>query len=60
MAGNVWEWCDSVYREGSESRVLRGGSFHLSARNVRTAVRDFLNPGYRSANIGFRVARTYP
>jgi formylglycine-generating enzyme required for sulfatase activity len=60
MAGNVWEWCDSVYSEGSESRVLRGGSFFFSALFVRSAYRFYYYPDYRSNDIGFRVARTYP
>ncbi len=60
MAGNVWEWCDSVYREGSESRVLRGGSFIDGVPLVRSAYRILHQPGDRNFYIGFRVARTYP
>jgi formylglycine-generating enzyme required for sulfatase activity len=59
MAGNVWEWCDSLYAEGSESRVLRGGSFTYNAQYVRSAYRSTNQPVYRYSSYGFRVARTY-
>ena len=43
-----------------ERRVLRGGSFDYNAPNVRSAYRLNNAPGYRLADYGFRVARTYP
>jgi formylglycine-generating enzyme required for sulfatase activity len=60
MAGNVWEWCDSLWREGSESRVLRGGSFSSNADGARSACRDLSRPVSRYFDVGFRAARTYP
>jgi hypothetical protein len=60
MAGNVWEWCDSLYEEGEEYRVLRGASFsHRHAVHARSAFRDLNHPEARSAYVGFRAARTY-
>jgi formylglycine-generating enzyme required for sulfatase activity len=68
MAGNVWEWCQSLYRpytyhsgDGREDlkaggpRVVRGGSFSRAGRGVRCASRGWSFPhgGYRA--IGFRV-----
>jgi formylglycine-generating enzyme required for sulfatase activity len=45
----------------TQSRVLRGGAFHLQALNVRSALRhDVARPSYRPFPGGFRVARTYP
>ena len=41
-------------------RVLRGGSFGLSARNARSVNRLLANPAVRSDAFGFRAARTYP
>ncbi|HSR31148.1 MAG TPA: formylglycine-generating enzyme family protein, partial [Anaerolineae bacterium] len=70
MAGNVWEWCQSLHRpypynagdrredlEAEGSRVLRGGSWWSRAWQVRCANREWDNPdgGYRP--YGFRVAR---
>jgi formylglycine-generating enzyme required for sulfatase activity len=67
MAGNVWEWCHSIYKpypyqpdDGRESesesdtRVLRGGSFFCVARLVRGALRDRPVPGYWGTDRGFR------
>jgi formylglycine-generating enzyme required for sulfatase activity len=65
MAGNVWEWTRSVYKDypydpedgredlGAEGpRVLRGGAFHLDRRDVRCAFREWSSPWY---HFGFRV-----
>ncbi len=62
LSGNVWEWCLNEYNNsaniqenGSEVRVLRGGSwyhYHLNAAAVR---RDWYSPSNRWRNLGFRV-----
>jgi formylglycine-generating enzyme required for sulfatase activity len=70
MAGNVWEWTRSLYREypydpgdgredleaGREVRwVLRGGAFNeYNERYVRCAYRHRYNPNTRSGHLGFR------
>jgi formylglycine-generating enzyme required for sulfatase activity len=73
MHGNVWEWCqdwnapygskkaltDPLGPAQGNSRVLRGGSFHLGSQFARSANRNDNNPGNRSVSNGFRVARTY-
>ena len=71
MLGNVWEWCADGRREyeagvhedpmgpleaGAE-RVVRGGSWHYSARHVRAAFRYQCNPDDRYGFLGFRCAR---
>jgi formylglycine-generating enzyme required for sulfatase activity len=73
MHGNVWEWCEdhwhptyqrapkdgSAWKGGDTSRrVLRGGSWSLYPRFLRSAyrLRDVLD--LRSYVVGFRVART--
>jgi len=74
MHGNVWEWCQDWYSKyplgdaidptGPESgsyRVIRGSSFIYTARDCRSANRDYwLLPGYRDGNLGFRLVREAP
>ncbi|WP_420463593.1 formylglycine-generating enzyme family protein [Candidatus Palauibacter sp.] len=71
--GNVWEWtqdCRNWSYAGAPSdgsawqsgncgrRVLRGGSWNNSPRNLRSAYRSRNPTGDRYLNYGFRVART--
>ena len=57
MAGNVWEWCDSVADEGEEQRILRGGSWSYHPRFTRSAYRFAKPADYRFSNVGFRILR---
>jgi formylglycine-generating enzyme required for sulfatase activity len=73
MAGNVWEWVNSLYKpypfvttDGREdltasgSRVLRGGSWsNGAAQNVRVSFRSWNYPDYRNYDdYGFRCAHS--
>lgn len=74
MHGNIWEWCedewldsydnapaDGTARRGDNaqvSRVLRGGSWDLSARHLRSAIRFEGPPDEREFSVGFRLARS--
>ncbi|NQT11381.1 MAG: formylglycine-generating enzyme family protein [Planctomycetes bacterium] len=73
MHGNVLEWCED--RSGAYAadaqlnpqgpsdgyhRVLRGGSWGLSAQYVRSAVRSHAGLRDRGRKFGFRCARVHP
>jgi formylglycine-generating enzyme required for sulfatase activity len=67
MSGNVWEWCRTKWNEnenaepdesldGTEVRVLRGGSFISILGLVRCSARDGVYPNSMGGDFGFRVA----
>ncbi len=69
MAGNVWEWTDSLYRpypfrageEGeialpSGPRVCRGGAWSADPKDLRSASRSGRAPKGCSLIVGFRCA----
>jgi formylglycine-generating enzyme required for sulfatase activity len=69
MHGNVWEWCRDLYCDYSNgtvtdpagplsgsTRVVRGGSWFGNARFCRSAYRSSYSPGFRSNDLGFRLA----
>jgi formylglycine-generating enzyme required for sulfatase activity len=73
MLGNVWEWSGDGYdvtyyassppadppgATGGSHRVIRGGSWVLSARDCRPASRGWVAPDFRSEYLGFRLAAT--
>lgn len=73
MAGNVWEWCSSLYKpypyrvdDGREdltitdSRVLRGGSWYLNLSNAAAPFRNLYHPANRHDGGGFRVCAVLP
>lgn len=67
MAGNVSEWCLDRYQPlGSGGpfkpktlRLLKGGSWYSSARDLRGAARQSAAPDYADGYIGFRVVRPF-
>jgi formylglycine-generating enzyme required for sulfatase activity len=71
MHGNVWEWVQDWYGvyaaqtvtdpqgpTSGSSRVVRGGSWRIVARNCRSACRGYAEPGHRGDALGFRLLRT--
>jgi formylglycine-generating enzyme required for sulfatase activity len=74
LVGQVWEWCRTKYsssypyqpddgredEEGSDTRILRGGSWYDSdpAGVCRCGFRLGFNPGIRLSLRGFRCVRT--
>jgi len=72
MHGNVWEWTEDSWHgsyegapgngaawesDDSSRRVVRGGSWDLNARLVRSAYRNRDEPDCRLSALGFRCAR---
>ncbi len=72
MLGNVFQWTEDCWNEGyvgapadgsawiagdCTRRVLRGGSWYLDPRALRTAYRFKYKSGDRVSKVGFRVAR---
>ena len=70
MHGNVWERCSDWYGKDYYAKspaddprgppsglysVNRGGGWHDGAWNCRSECRDWLTPGFRDGNLGFRV-----
>jgi len=68
MAGNVWEWTQTLYAsypysekdgrnapEAEGDRVLRGGSWLNNERYARCASRDRNVPDFFDDDVGFRV-----
>ncbi|MBI3914163.1 MAG: SUMF1/EgtB/PvdO family nonheme iron enzyme [Chloroflexi bacterium] len=71
MAGNVWEWCSSLYKpypykhddgrenpEASDARVLRGGAWVDFRDGARCAFRRWVGPHLRGSDVGIRVAES--
>ena len=75
MHGNVWEWCEDVWRESYDGitrddgspllsgdasrRAVRGGSWGSNPAYLRSACRDWYSLHDRYDILGFRVARTF-
>jgi formylglycine-generating enzyme required for sulfatase activity len=73
MIGNAWSWTEDCYVDSyagtptdgaanpsgtCAARVIRGGSWMVSSRMLRSAKRADVKPQTRSSVIGFRVARS--
>lgn len=61
MIGNVWEWTDTPYGEGTHT--LKGGSFLCAdnfCRRFRPAARHPQETDFSANHIGFRIVRDVP
>jgi formylglycine-generating enzyme required for sulfatase activity len=50
-------WTDGEGEDSSRGRVIRGGSWYISSRLLRSAGRGRTGPDAHSNFLGFRVAR---
>jgi formylglycine-generating enzyme required for sulfatase activity len=57
MAGNVWEWTDSIYEDQETEKVMRGGSWNFESYYCRCTDRDGSNADNTTINVGFRCVR---
>jgi serine/threonine protein kinase/formylglycine-generating enzyme required for sulfatase activity len=57
MHGNVWEWCDDLWKGGFTQRVHRGGSYRYDSDFSRAAHRGAHPPSYQNNDHGLRLAR---
>ncbi len=75
LSGNVWEWVQDCWNESYAGaprdgrvwergdcgkRVLRGGSWNVIPRYLRSTNRDGNTADTRVSNYGFRIARSLP
>ena len=58
MVGNLWEWTSDCWQGNCGLRVVRGGSWSLSAELLRPGARLWIPAGNRYDVRGFRVSRT--
>ena len=56
MHGNVWEWCEDLYRAGDSDRVRRGGGWNNGARYCTAGYRGYDFPDDRYDSLSFRLA----
>jgi formylglycine-generating enzyme required for sulfatase activity len=58
LAGNVWEWTDSVLSPGKP--VARGSSYYFSASTCRSTNRETPEPSFRDLTVGMRLCAGLP
>jgi formylglycine-generating enzyme required for sulfatase activity len=56
LAGNVWEWVATAYRDEPDRRTVRGGSCCSYFVEPRAANRNGWAPDYKDVDLGFRCA----
>ncbi|MEE9605307.1 MAG: SUMF1/EgtB/PvdO family nonheme iron enzyme, partial [Candidatus Scalindua sp.] len=57
MAGNAWEWTDSIYEAKETEKVLRGGSWNFESYYCRCTDRDGGGSDNVTINVGFRCVK---
>jgi formylglycine-generating enzyme required for sulfatase activity len=57
MAGNTYEWCNSINEYQSANRIIRGGSWSSYISAIKCTNRNYYKPLYGNGYIGFRCVR---
>ncbi len=57
MAGNAWEWTDSIYEDKETEKVMRGGSWNFESYYCRCTDRDGGSSDNVTINVGFRCVK---
>jgi len=60
MIGNVWEWTETLFGDGSPQFTIKGGSYLCGSnycRRYRPAARESLEAGFSTAHVGFRIVK---
>jgi len=61
IGGNAWQWCEDWYDREQKRRVLRGASWHESARSyLLSSYRHYAYPDGHYFNFGFRCVLAPP
>ncbi|HSH02463.1 MAG TPA: bifunctional serine/threonine-protein kinase/formylglycine-generating enzyme family protein [Anaerolineae bacterium] len=60
MAGNVWEWTNSLYDKHLNLYTIRGGAWNYGPGYSRTTARDGLIPKGNNNATGFRLVLDQP
>jgi uncharacterized repeat protein (TIGR02543 family) len=58
MSGNVFEWCNDYRYTAGSNRIIRGGSWSITAGFLRVGFVYYFYPDSRYFYYGFRPART--
>jgi sulfatase modifying factor 1 len=63
MIGNVWEWTQTPFGDGSRQFTIKGGSYLCSdsyCRRFRAAARESLEMDFSTSHTGIRLVRDIP
>jgi formylglycine-generating enzyme required for sulfatase activity len=55
MHGNVWQWCDSLWKPEGPERVVRGGAWNWHGTSCLAGYRYHSEPSRRDRSLGFRL-----